>query len=347
MVDSIKGINSLINKSHCRDDCDIIKHSSNYFDKSINDGQQSEATTSRLIDPELEAIFNVIEDVDDIDSVSMINPPHQSSFNNMNSSLTTNRLLQHQQRFQSNNAPQFTDNRLLGTVYERQNSESEIEELDDVEDDIIARSISNRNNENQLVCEQNMEDDLRKKQSNTITQDGIRAVLDRYEHNKADDVDYEHIKYVLIDEIEEFQDSLFADEIIPQRIYSVNIDTPLHKLREIRNTLKVKFDRTRFTNTGIKAIEFTALVMEKIFDGTRSIGSFNLNLKGWSKCMKLRSKYMRTDLMELVETYISPSMTPGVRIFTDIMLNMIIYGTTNSMSSTKTSSVREVYDKLQ
>lgn len=172
----------------------------------------------------------------------------------------------------------------------------------------------------------------------------IKSALKSYSDVLDVELDYDNTKYVLLEEIDEFQEQLILDEILPGKKYNVNVNTPLTELRSVREMLKIKYDKSRFTNTGIKTIELAAYVLEKIFDGTRSIGSFTLNLTGWHKTMKLKTKYLRTDISECVETYISPTMTPGTRIFFDIFLNMIFYGTTNHIS--KNMRLQDAFEKL-
>lgn len=313
MVDNIEGIRSLINKDHCKPNYDLHSHDNAYFTKT--DLLDKSFITLTNMDADLESIMDAIRD--------------DELLTDHNKSVVTNTAVsspQHQQ-------PQLL---VVGNIHDDKQSP-------------IYTSSNNKNTGNNEVQSD-------KQQSNDVITTGTSAspvpidthklstALKSYNETLDVDIEYDNTKYIIMEEIEEFQDQLVLAGVMTEHKYIVTVDTPLRKLQEIREILKIKYDKSRFTTTGIKAIELMAFVMEKIFDGTRSIGSFNMNLTGWHKTMKLKARYLQTDIAECVETYISPTMTPGARIFFDVFLNMILYGTTNHIS--KTMNLQDIYNKF-
>jgi hypothetical protein len=166
-----------------------------------------------------------------------------------------------------------------------------------------------------------------------IPNDNIRKTIEsEYEESIIDD-SYEDMKYYMLEEIDDYQTQLIDADILKERKYIVTFDTPLEKIREIRKVLLIKYNRYRYTNMGLKMLELVTYLAEKIFDGKRSIGSFNLNLTGWSKIMKRKSLHLRSDIGICFESSINPYLTPGARIALDVIINGIIYGTSTHMSS--------------
>lgn len=285
-ADNIAGIDTLLNKDHCKSRFDLSAHTNTYF----NDKQNARSIANWQNDAELESIFEAINENVEQELEPIVEPKQQPV------------LL------------------VTGNVHDTDDA------CNDDDNISITSDISHTS------------------AAIPISKEKLQDTLKIFTDYSDGDTTYDHTKYVLLDEIEEYQEQLIIDEIFNEKKYIVTINTPLKELREIRDLLKIKYDRTRFTNMGIKTIELLAFGLEKIFDGTRSIGSLNLDLTGWHKTMKLRSKYLRTDISECVETIINPTLPAGARICIDILLSMIYYGTTNHMS--KAMKVQDVYSNL-
>jgi hypothetical protein len=310
MADDIEDINALLNRDHCKSNYDLNQHYESFLSK---DSVMEKSTLAlNQMDNELKSIFEEIDDDENHQSDGAPGDTAQPATSGPASSQPATSGSTFAPLTSASASSQPAQHRIMWE-----------------DDDDAVSVISDVSHHSTAV---------------PVAPNKIKSALKSYNDVLDVEMEYDNTKYVLLEEIDEFQDQLILDEILPGKKYNVNVNTPLSELQAIREMLKIKYDKSRFTNTGIKTIELAAYVLEKIFDGSRSIGSFTLNLTGWHKTMKLKTKYLRTDISECVETYISPTMTPGTRVFFDIFLNMIFYGTTNHIS--KNIKLQDAYEKL-
>lgn len=140
----------------------------------------------------------------------------------------------------------------------------------------------------------------------------------------------EEEKYMMVYEIDEFQDQLISTGIFNDKKYNINIDTPLAQLKEIHTLLKIKYYKSRYIMMGTKMIEGVAYVMEMVFNGERTLGSLEFNLTGWHREVHRKVLSVRSDIGSCFENTIVSSMSPLSRILLELTVSGLIYGTTNA-----------------
>lgn len=162
-----------------------------------------------------------------------------------------------------------------------------------------------------------------------ITSEKIDEIIDN--NSFVDDIKdkCEDLKYILITEIESMQEQLECENLLIKK-YNVSIDTPLVQLKDIHALLRVKCDRTRFTNLGVTACVGIAQILEMIFDGKRKIGNISIDLTGWHNVVRRKAMGFRSDINACCESTLSRSTSPFTRILMELTLSAFIYGTTNA-----------------
>jgi len=160
------------------------------------------------------------------------------------------------------------------------------------------------------------------------------------DHKKYNDIEgeYRETKMNLISEIDELCELLELQGVdnIRDKV-SINEDTSIITLHRTLNQLKRRHDHLRYVSLGNQFIQMIGKAAEHIFDGNRSIGKWSPDLTGLSDALRIRSRYMQSDISLCAKDTIAPYFTNGApRIMFEIILSMVFHAFSNSHKKSKT-----------
>jgi hypothetical protein len=160
----------------------------------------------------------------------------------------------------------------------------------------------------------------------------------------------EEIQDYKINLLEEIDDLKFAleqiDPRVVERIPTVNVDSTTREIEEVVKILRIKHDRYRYSTIADELLLMGVQGIEEVFNGKNVIlGRWQPNLTGWHTHVKVKLRRMRHDTSSIVGgTVREMGLGPIPRILLELIPNAFLYSNRNKTAYGQ-KTIRENVDQ--
>ena len=140
-------------------------------------------------------------------------------------------------------------------------------------------------------------------------------------------------KMYILEQIDTLRHTLQQDGFDVSNITIVDKNNSMSEIKNVHDILRLKDDRNQCCTMGENLILTGAQAMEFIFDGKKVWMGRTPDLVGWQNTVRVKLRKMRyhtsTFVGDIMREY---NISPGMRIFIDLMLSMFLYSKSRKLA---------------
>ena len=129
--------------------------------------------------------------------------------------------------------------------------------------------------------------------------------------------------------------------------YSVNKDDDYNTIKNIWERLRHKSELEQYDHLLTQAIEFTAGIVEKVFDGKKQYFGYSPDMTDWSSSIKLKLKRMAPQKTKVVSDMVrNYKLNDSTHIILQLALSGILYSQTRIRYNENETTEKEYMDAI-
>lgn len=138
-------------------------------------------------------------------------------------------------------------------------------------------------------------------------------------------------KLQLLAEIDDLRDQLKASNCRTDGIREVDGNSTLEEVLTVRNILRFKDDRIKYSAMANELIMFLAYGIEELFNGEREFFGYKFDMRGWSSHVQVKLRRIQTELSNITSNIFEETgISPAFRIGLELIPSAVIYSRTRA-----------------
>jgi hypothetical protein len=138
-------------------------------------------------------------------------------------------------------------------------------------------------------------------------------------------------KLQLLAEIDDLKDQLRASNAKTDNIREVDENSSLDEVVAVRNILRFKDDRIKYSAIANEIIMFGAYAIEEVFNGEREFFGYRWDMRGWSSHVQVKLRRIRSELSTITSgIFEETGMSPFTRVALELLPSAVIYSRTKA-----------------
>ncbi len=145
-------------------------------------------------------------------------------------------------------------------------------------------------------------------------------------------------KLLLLAEIDELKNQLSATGTDISNVGAVNPQSSMDDIKTVRNVLRLKDDRNKYSQLANELIMLGAHAVEELFNGERVwLGRYRPDMRGWHNHVQVKLRRMQYDLSNFTGSIVQDyNIGSSTRLFMELIPSAILYSKQKSTSMTTT-----------